>query len=116
VSHGLQHTPHALQPAMGLLHAIMLLRWPQLFGTTHLQVTMHSPGDCEPLGSGMHLAAAELQLYITGVGGGICGVGGGVHCTLADSARMRPSRFRQRAREVAVLQVAPSVLAEWQGR
>ena len=61
---------------MGLLHTIVLLRWPQLFGTTHLQVTMHSPGDCEPPGPGMHLAAAELQLYITGVGGG---VGGGVH-------------------------------------
>ena len=47
-------------------------------GTPFLQVAMHSPGACEPLGSSLHWPVVALQLYMTGVGGGGGGVGGGV--------------------------------------
>jgi hypothetical protein len=54
VSHGLQHLSHTLQPVIGVLHEIVLLCWPQLCGTTHLQAAMHSPDDCDPVGSCAH--------------------------------------------------------------
>ena len=75
--HGLQHWSHTLQPLMGVLHSVVPFSWPQLCGTLHLQVAMHSPGDSEPSGSGAHWPAVVLQLYMTGVGAGVgTGVGG----------------------------------------
>jgi hypothetical protein len=75
--HGLQHWSHTLQPVMTAPQAAVLFSWPQLFGTTHLQPAMHSPGDSEPLGSSKHRPTVALQLYMTGVGAGVgMGVGG----------------------------------------
>jgi hypothetical protein len=74
VSHGLQHLSHTLQPVIGVLHEIVLLCWPQLCGTTHLQAAMHSPDDCDPVGSCAHCPVAALQLNFgvgTGVGTGV---------------------------------------------
>ena len=77
--HGLQHMSHTLQPVIAWLHATVLFSWPQLWGVTHLQVAMHSPGDSLPLGSGAHRPVVELQLYRTGVGFGVgTGVGAGL--------------------------------------
>ena len=77
--YGLQHWSHTLQPLMGVLHSVVPFSWPQLCGTVHLQVAMHSPGDSEPSGSGAHWPAVVLQLYMTGVGAGVgTGVGFGV--------------------------------------
>jgi hypothetical protein len=42
-------------------------------GTSVLQVEMHWPGDNEPRGSSAHRPIVVLQLYITGVGGGVGG-------------------------------------------
>ena len=79
--HGWQQASHTLQSVTVTPHAAVLFSWPQLFGTTHfLQVLMHSPGDCEPLGSSLHWPVATLQLYMVGVGGGVgAGVGFGKH-------------------------------------
>jgi hypothetical protein len=60
------------------LHSVVPFSWPQLFGTTHLHVAMHSPGACVPLGSSAHWPVVVLQLYITaGVGAGVGGTGVG---------------------------------------
>ena len=63
------------------MHATVPFSWPQLRGVTHLQVEMHSPGDCVPLGSSAHWPVAALQLYTTsGDGDGVgAGVGHGLH-------------------------------------
>jgi hypothetical protein len=58
-------------------HAAVPFSWPQLCGVTHLQLAMHSPGDSDPFGSGLHWPTVALQLYVTGLRVGL-GVGFGV--------------------------------------
>ena len=80
VIHGLQQTSQTLHPATSAPHAFVPFSTPQLFGTTHLQLSMQSPGVSLPCcGSFAHWPIAVLQLYITGVGTGVgSGVGAGV--------------------------------------
>jgi hypothetical protein len=34
-----QHLSHTLQPLMAVLHSVVPFSWPQLCGTTHLQLS-----------------------------------------------------------------------------